>query len=257
MILAFNGGNTNICIGAYKDDILVWTAELSTTNNRTVHEIIINLKNIFSLYDANVSKVEGGIISTVTPFLTSILADAFKMLFNKIPFVVGPGIKTGLDIITDNPAELGSDIVTCAVAAVAKYEKSIIIVYMGTAITISVINENSQYIGCAISPGVVLSVDALSSKAAQLPFIDIKKPKKVISTNTTDCMESGIFYGTISLIEGMIDKMEKEIESKCTVVITGHTSKVIYPFINREVIYDETLVFDGLHILYKKNKRNS
>ena len=254
MILAINIENTNTTIGCVRDSKFVFVESLSTSMTRTELEYAIDLKNIFELHQLDVSAVDGAIISSVVPPVTNVVKESINRIFKKEAMVIGPGVKTGLNIMMDNPAQVGSDLVANAVAGIAKYEAPMLIVSMGTATTISVINEKRQYIGGMIIPGIKVSAASLANEAAQLPQISLKKPKKAIGTNTIECMKSGLIYGTASMIDGSIARIEKELGNKAaTVVATGENIKHILPYCERKMCLDETLLLEGLKLIYEKN----
>jgi len=254
MILAINIENTNTTIGCVRDSKFVFVESLSTSMTRTELEYAIVMKNIFELHQLDVSAVEGAIISSVVPPVTNVVKESIKRIFKKETMVIGPGVKTGLNIMMDNPAQVGSDLVANAVAGIAKYEVPMLIVSMGTATTISVINEKRQYIGGMIIPGIKVSAASLANEAAQLPQISLEKPKKAIGTNTIECMKSGLIYGTASMIDGSIARIEKEWgKEAATVVATGENIKHILPYCERKMCLDETLLLEGLKLIYEKN----
>lgn len=181
------------------------------------------------------------------------MATALELLFGVAPLVVGPGIKTGLNIKIDNPAQLGADLLVDSVAASVKYKKPCIVIDMGTATTFTVVSEKNEFLGGAIMPGVGISLDALSSRASQLPGIAFSKPKRTIGRNTVECMQSGIVLGNACMIDGMIGRIEAELGQKCTVVATGGLSREICSEATRDIIPDANLLLDGLRILYENN----
>ena len=206
------------------------------------------------MYGIDYKKVEGAIISSVVPSVTNIVREAVENLCGISVMVVGPGVKTGISIVIDNPAQLGSDLVVDAVAGIEEYPLPQIIIDMGTATTVSVIDKKKQFLGGAILPGVAVSHDALIGRTSQLPKVAFEKPKKMIGSNTVDSIKSGILYGNAGAIEGIIDRFEEELGEKCTVIATGGLAKVIVPLCKREIIVDEDLLLKGLMLIYKKNK---
>lgn len=220
---------------------------------KTEHEYAVLMKQILELDNIDISTVEGGIISSVVPPLTGTLKKAIQRVTGHKPMVVGAGIKTGLNILIDNPAQLGSDLAVSAVAALNEYKPPIIAVDMGTATTIMVIDKNGSFLGGPIIPGVALSMNALASKTSQLPKVSIEAPKKVIGTNTIDSMKSGAVFGAASMLDGMIDRIEEEIGMSATVVATGGLSGSIVPYCKHEIICDDDLLLKGLAIIYEKN----
>lgn len=257
MILAINIENTNTILGCIKDSEFIFVESISTNIARTELEYAISFKNILELHELKMDCIEGAIISSVVPPITNVVKDAVKRIFGKEALVIGPGVKTGLNIMTDNPAQVGSDLVANAVAGITKYEVPMVIVNMGTATTISVINEKKQYIGGMIIPGIKVSAASLTKETAQLPKIGLEKPKKVIGTNTIDCMKSGAIYGTAASIDGSIARIEKELGSSvATIVATGENIRHILPHCERKMCMDETLLLEGLRLIYEKNQKN-
>lgn len=253
MILAVDIGNTNIVIGVIDGDNILFTERLSTNHLKTEMEYANDLRTILDICDIKKDSIDGGIIASVVPQITGIMRLAIQKLFRFKPLIVGPGIKTGVNIKLDNPSEMGSDRVADAVAATTEYSAPIIIVDMGTANTISVIDKNKNVIGGLLMPGVLVSLDALTAAASQLNGISIEKPKDIIGKNTRDCMKSGVIYGQASMIDGLINRIEAKLGEKTTVIVTGGLSKMIVPYCEREVIHDEDLLLKGLKIIYNMN----
>lgn len=253
-LLAIDIGNTNIVFGCISEEKIYFIARMSTDRTRTEDQYGIQIKNILELYGVDIKSIDGSIISSVVPPVLNSLKEAVYKVTHEYPMVVGPGIKTGLNILMDNPATVGSDLITNAVAGLKEYKPPLIIFDMGTATTISVVDEKKNYIGGCIMPGVKVSLDALSSLAAQLPDISLEQPKKNIGKNTIECMRSGVINGNASMIDGMIDRIEEELGQKATTIATGGIAKYIVSHCKRKVIYDENLLLKGLYILYKRNK---
>lgn len=253
MILAVDIGNSNIVLGCFENEKIIFIERLSTNKNSTALEYTILFKNILELNDLSNQKFSGAIISSVVPNLTHTIGDAVKRLTGKPALAVGPGIKTGLKIKLDNPAQLGSDRVADAVAAIHEYPCPLIIVDMGTATTISVIDRDKNFLGGMIIPGLKASLDSLTSRTSQLPNISLDPPKKVIGSNTIDCMRSGIIYSTASSIDGVIERIEEELGEPCTLISTGGMSKAIIPYCRHDIILDDLLLLKGLMIIYSKN----
>lgn len=254
MILAIDIGNTNIVIGCINKSKTYFIERLSTVRTKTELEYAVDIKNVLDIYHIKPSEIEGGIISSVVPQVTNVAKLAVEKIIKKEVYVLGPGLKTGLNIKMDQPAQLGADLVADAVAGVAEYPVPLIIVDMGTATTVSVVDRNKTYVGGMILPGVRISLDALTQRASQLSGISIDAPKKVIGKNTIDCMKSGILYSSAGAIDGIIDRMEEELGERCTVVATGGLAKKIIPFCKKEIILDEDLLLKGLWVIYEKNK---
>ncbi len=253
MILALDVGNTNICIGCFQDGKILFTGRMSTDHSKTADEYAIGFNSIIRLYGHHAADVEGSIISSVVPPLNRILKDAVKRLTGTVPLQIGPGLKTGLNILLDNPGQMGADLVVDAVAAIHQYPKPLIIIDMGTATTVSVVDRESRYQGGLILPGVKISQDTLTGRTSQLPRISLEAPAHVIGKNTIDCMKSGAIFGNAAMLDGLIDRIEEEIGEKATVVATGGLAECIIPNCRREVHYDPDLLLKGLMIIYEKN----
>ena len=192
-------------------------------------------------------------MSSVVPSITNTFRRAVEKLTDAKTIIVGPGVKTGLKILIDDPGQLGSDLVVDAVAGIEEYPVPQIIIDMGTATTFSVIGKDKSYLGGVITTGMAVSADALFSRTSQLPRISFDKPKRVIGKNTVDCMKSGIMYSTASGIDGMIERLEEELGEKCTVIATGGLASIVMPLCKRKIILDEDLMLKGLAIIYKRN----
>ena len=255
MLLAIDIGNTNIVIGCFQNDDLFFKARIATDRTRTSDQYGVEIKNMMEAYGVQVSDIEDCIISSVVPPVFNSVRTGVIKVIGKQPMVVGPGLKTGLNIHVDVPSQVGSDRIVIAVGALAEYKAPLILMDMGTATTIEVVEPENQYLGGVIFPGVKVSLDALTSHAAQLPGISLDKPKHVIGKNTVDCMRSGTMYGTAAMIDGLVERMEAELGHKATLIATGGMAQFIIPLCKREIILDKNLLLKGLNILYKKNKR--
>lgn len=257
MILAIDVGNTNIVFGGIENSVSSFVTRLNTDKKKTEDEYAVMFNTLIMLNGMKPSDFSGGIISSVVPQLNEILRKAVCTVIGKEPMIVSPGLKTGLNIRIDNPATLGSDIVVGCVAAIARYPKPLIVIDMGTATTLVVVDKNGIYRGGVIIPGVIVAMESLTKNAAQLQSISLDAPKKAIGTNTADCMRSGIVYGNAAMIDGMIDRMSLEIEGTPTVVATGGLSAKIIPNCKHRIILDNDLLIKGLEIIYNKNKDNA
>lgn len=252
MILAIDIGNTNIVVGCCEGEKILFMERLTTNHIATPLEYAIALKAILELSDVDKKDITGAIISSVVPSVTYTVRTAVKKFIGVDAMVIGPGIKTGLSIKTDNPAQLGSDLVVDAVAGIQEYGAPLVVFDLGTATTVSVINKEKEYLGGMILPGMMISLNAMVSGTSQLPKISLEKPKKLIGTNTIDCMKSGILYGTASSMDGIIDRIRDEI-GDVTVVATGGLAGTIVPLCRNKVILDDELLIKGLMIIYNKN----
>lgn len=254
MLLAVDVGNTNIVLGVLDDEKMVCSGRLSTNVNETEIEYSMKLKTFLEV--KGVKGIDGAIISSVVPALVRTLMKSVKLVCAVDAVVVGPGIKTGLNIKLDNPAEMGADIVVGDVAVINKYPLPAIVFDFGTATTASVIDKTGAHIGGAIMCGVKTAINSLASGTAQLPQIDISAPSKIIGRNTIDAMKCGSVIGTAAMLEGLVARFEKELGEKATVVVTGGLGKAIAKATNLDVIVDDNLLIDGLRIIYDKNKGN-
>ncbi|MDY5806365.1 MAG: type III pantothenate kinase [Lachnospira sp.] len=256
MILAIDMGNTNIVIGCVDEEKVLFEERLATDLSKTELEYVVIFKTVLELYGIEKEKVTGAIISSVVPQLVNIIKSAVYKLIKVEPMVVGPGVKTGLNILMDEPRRVGSDLIVDAVAAINNYGTPLIVIDMGTATTMSVIDRKGNYIGGVIMPGIKVSVDSLVSRTAQLQRISLDAPDKVIGKNTINCMKSGVIYGNASCIDGMIDRLAEEMGeglSDIKVVATGGLARVILPQCRHNIIQDDELLLKGLKIIYDKN----
>ena len=247
-------GNSNIVIGGIDDSQTYFVERVTTNRGKTDLEYAVNIKSILEIHNVPVSSIEGAILSSVVPPLNNTILSAVEKICGFRPMLVGSGMKTGLNIIMDNPKTVGSDMIVDAVAAIREYPGPIIIIDMGTATTMSVVDKNGNYIGGIIYPGLRVSLDSLSSKTAQLPSISLDIPKRVIGKNTIDCMRSGIMYGNAGMIDGILEHMEEELGEPATIIATGGLSRFVVPLCKHKIIYDDALLLKGLMIIYEKNK---
>ena len=254
MILAIDMGNSNIVIGCIDDEKSYFEERLSTDKSKTALEYAIGFHTVLELYNIDVSRIEGAIISSVVPLLTNVVKSAVEKIIGKTPLVVGPGIKTGLNLQMDNPRSVGSDLIVDAVAGITEYGAPLILIDMGTATTMSVVDKDNNYVGGVIMTGLRLAMESLSSRASQLFNVSLEVPKNVIGKNTTDCMKSGIVLGNAACIDGMIDRLEEELGYSTTVVATGGLAHVVIPLCKHDIIVDDALLLKGLKIIYDKNK---
>ena len=255
MILAIDIGNTNIVLGCMEHDRILVEARMATDLLKTSDQYCVELKNLLSLYEIDPKAVEGVIISSVVPPVLNSLRTAVMKLTGRTPMVVGPGLKTGLNIAGGNAGQVGSDLVVAAVAALREYPAPLIIIDMGTATTMMAVDASGTFLGGSICPGVKVSSEVLTTRTSQLPGISLEAPKHAIGRNTTECMQSGIMLGTACMIDGMVTRMEEELSMKATVIATGGISRFVLPMCRTQIQYDRDLLLKGLRILYEKNKR--
>ena len=255
MVLTIDIGNTDIVLGCLNSgEDIIFVERLSTDRSETVLEYAIGIKNVLEIYHIDGCALEGAIVSSVVPQLTKIISRAVRKVTGKLPLVVGPGVKNGLHIKVDNPAQVGSDLIVAAVAAKAAYTPPLVIIDMGTATTICVIDREGSYIGGMILPGVRGSLDSLVSRASQLSNISIEAPKRFIGKNTAECMKSGIVYGNAACLDGMVSRIEEDIQEKATIIATGGLSNVVIPYCTHEIIRDDALILKGLILIYRMNE---
>ena len=256
MLLAIDIGNTNIVLGCIEGDDILFRERISTNHTATDLEYAAHLRTAMEVHGVDLRSIDGAIISSVVPSLTNTVKTAVNKYIGSEGMIVGPGIKTGLSILIDNPAQLGSDLVVDAVAGINEYQVPLIIIDMGTATTLSLIDENKHHLGCIIMTGLKTSADALTSKAAQLQNVSFDKPKKVIGTNTVDSVRNGLLYSNACAIDGIVERIEEEHGHKCTVVATGGLASTVLPLCKRkDIILDDDLLLKGLKIIYKKNRK--
>ena len=256
MLLAVDIGNTNIVFGCVDDnDEVVLFERISTNHNATAAEYAVLIRTILEMNRFDLSDIHDAIMSSVVPSVTNTVKEAIRKLFDVDVMIAGPGVKTGLNILIDNPAQLGSDQAVDAVAAINQYPVPLIIIDMGTATTLSVVDSKKNYRGVLILTGMKVAADALTARTAQLPKVNFEVPPHVIGTNTIDCLKSGILYSNASALDGIIDRIEEEIGEKCTAVATGGLSELVVPLCKRKIILDNNLLIKGLAIIYRKNKK--
>mgnify|MGYP004481837699 FL=1 len=254
MILAVDIGNTNVTFGLYIDGRLEVVSRTATDRARTAEQYAVEMSAIISLHKANATDCTGAIIGSVVPELTAVISDAIYLLTLARAKIIGPGVKTGLNIKIDNPAQLGADLVAGAVGALGKYETPMLVLDLGTATKISVIDSNGGYRGCTIGAGVRISLDALSKMTSQLPAISMAGEICPIGTNTVTSMQSGTVLGTAAMLDGMCKRLEKALGEKIkTVVATGGIAADIIKNCETDIISDPNLVLDGLKMIYDKN----
>lgn len=257
MILTIGVDNTNILIGCFSGESVVFTADIETDRKRTDIEYAISLKSILDLYQVPLSQIEGSIMASVVPMLTAVIKNAVKLLIHRDPLVVGPGVKNGLSILSDNMSTLGSDLVSMAAGAVAEYPAPMIIVELETATVLMAVDGNKRFVGSVIAPGVKISANALAAECDSLPQVSLEAPKEFIGRNTADCMRSGIIFGTAAMLDGMTQRIEEQLGSKCTIVATGSLASTIVPHCRREMILDELLFLKGLYRIYQRNAKRA
>lgn len=255
MILAVDIGNTNITIGIYNNEELLLVLRAATDRTRTPDQYAVEFSSMLRIHDADNFQFRGAIVSSVVPELTNVIKDAIYTITGQTALLIGPGVKTGLNIKIDNPAQLGADLVAGAVGALCKYEMPCLVLDMGTANKISVLDSDGTYRGCTISAGIGISLNALSSGTSQLPAISLDAPHSAIGTNTIDSMQSGTVLGAAAMVEGLCARLEEALGEKVkTVVATGGIAGDIIRYCRMDIIHDPYLILDGLRYIFEKNK---
>lgn len=253
MILAVDIGNTNVVLGCIEDGNILFEARMATDKLKTSDQYCVELKSMLSLYEVSTENISGSIISSVVPPVLNSFTTAIRKLTGKNCLVVGPGIKTGMNIRMDNPLEVGSDLIVASVAAIAEYGAPLLLVDMGTATTVTAVDASGAFIGGCICPGVKISMEALTERTAQLPGISLDEPEHAIGKNTRDSMRSGIMFGAAAMLDGLLDRMEAEMGGEVKAIATGGLSKFITPLCRRKLIYDRSLMLKGLWLIYQRN----
>ena len=253
MIFAIDIGNTNIVAGCIDKEKTYFIERLSTVRTKTELEYAVDIKTLLDIYHIKKNDIEGCIISSVVPQITNAVKLAAEKILKKEVMVLGPGVKTGLNIMMDNPGSLGADLVANAVAGIAEYPLPLAIIDMGTASTVSVVDEKKHYVGGMIFPGINISLDALTARASQLSGISIDAPRRIIGKNTIECMKSGVIYSNAAALDGIVERIGEELGKEPFVVATGGLSINIVPYCKKYIVLDEDLLLKGLMFIYDKN----
>jgi type III pantothenate kinase len=255
MLLAIDVGNSNMVMGVYDSNAtLMHFSRLTTPLRSTMDELSVQIKGMFAMQGMDVSAVDGVVVASVVPPIDTMLRQVCERLFKVRPLFVEPGVKTGLPVLTDNPTEVGADRIVNCIAAFEKYGGPCVVVDMGTATTFDVVSAKGEFLGGAIAPGLGIAADALFERAARLTRVDIRKPSKVIGTNTTDNIQIGLYYGYIGLVDGILERMIAELGGKAKTVATGGLAKLIAGGSRCIDVVDEMLTLDGLRLLYERNR---
>lgn len=254
MLLAIDIGNTNIVLGLFDGESITFVARIATNAHKTEDEYATKIKSILALHEVDKASVKGAIISSVVPPLNTIMKNAIKIVYGIEPILVGPGVKTGLNILCDSPSSVGADLICACVAAQNIYGSPSLVIDMGTATKLMLVNPDGAFTGASIIPGVGIGLKALTSGTAQLPEISLEAPRSVVGKNTVDCMRSGVVFGNASMLDGMIDRVIEEEGYDMPVIATGGLSSTIVCHCRHNIIHDADLVLKGLKIIYDKNK---
>jgi type III pantothenate kinase len=254
MLLVIDIGNTNIVLGVYREEELAACWRLATDVHKMADEYIVLLNSLFSNEGLSKSEVKGSAISCVVPPLLPVFQEVCRKHLQVEPLVVGPGIKTGVRILIDNPRELGADRIVNAIAVRRLYGTPAIVIDFGTATTFDVVSREGDYLGGAIAPGIGISAEALYREAAQLPRIELAIPKKVIGKNTVTSMQSGVLFGYVALVEGMVERIVEELGEETKVIATGGLAGVIAREASIIQVVNPNLTLEGLRLIYEMNR---
>ncbi len=254
MILTIDIGNSNIMLGGFEGDDLAFVVSVSTETNKTADEYASKLRGVIAVHNIVSDNINGAIISSVVPPLNSVIKKAVQIIWGIDSLTVGPGMKTGINIHCDTPSSVGADLICACVAAHNIYKSPSLIVDMGTATKMMVVNEKGAFVGVSIMPGVLMGLNSLSEDTAQLPKVELEAPRIVVGKNTTDSMRSGVIFGNASMIDGMIDRINEEVGIELPVYATGGVAHMIIPHCKHDIKMDEHLVLKGLNIIYHKNR---
>ena len=254
MLLVIDVGNTNMVLGVYKDTELLDHWRISTDRQRTTDEYGVLIRELFYLNDLRADDINAIIISSVVPPVVPTLERMCQRYFGLSPLLIGPGVKTGMDIRYDNPREVGADRIVNAVAAYEKYGGPVIIVDFGTATTFCAVDAKGVYLGGSICPGIGISTEALVQRTDKLPRIELKRTDSVICRNTIESMQAGVFYGFVGQVEGIVSRMRRELDMSARVVATGGLAVVIAPATKTIDVVEPMLTLEGLRIIYERNR---
>ena len=253
MILTIDIGNTNMNLGLFDGDTLFMRARLVTERQKTEDQFAVEFTQLFSMHQIPPQQIDGCIISSVVPEITVAVSTAIQWLTKKRPMVLQPGLKTGLNILIDNPAQLGADLAAGAVGASANYPLPAFVIDLGTATKIYAIDKNKGFRGCMIAPGIAISLKALTDTSSLLPTISLEPPKKACGTNSVESMQSGVILGTAAMIDGLLDRFTEELGEPQSILATGGLASFIVPICRHGVQYDGNLILKGLKAIYEKN----
>lgn len=255
MLLAVDIGNTNVVLGLYEQEKLVQTFRVATVRSRTEDEYAVLLQQLLSLRQLTAKAVSAAIIASVVPQLTDVLVSAIRQAVGREPLIVGPGLKTGMPVLYDNPHDVGADRVVDAIAAYTRYQAGVIVVDFGTATTFNCVSPKGEYLGGVIVPGVKVSLEGLMQSAAKLRPVELTAPPRVLGRNTTHALQSGVIHGYAAMVDGLVDRLIDELGFPCKVIATGGLATLIGKHARRIEELDQNLTLEGLRILYERNTK--
>lgn len=255
MLLAADIGNTHIVLGVLEGEKVLFEMRLATDRGKTSDQYAMEILKILSLNGIRREQIEDCILSSVVPPVMNAVRSGMMKILHREPLVVGPGVKTGLNIRMDDPSSVGTDRIVIAVGALSRYEPPMILMDFGTATTMEVIDPKGTYVGGCIIPGVRTALDGLISKTAQLPNVALEAPEKIIGTNTEKCIRSGLIYGAAAMTDGMIERTQQELGASCRVIATGGLAHVVIPLCKQKVQIEDDLLIEGLRVIYEKNRK--
>ncbi len=255
MLLAVDLGNTNVVLGLYEQEKLVQTFRVATVRSRTEDEYAVLLQQLLSLRQLQTKAVSAAIIASVVPQLTDVMVSAIRQAVGREPLIVGPGLKTGMPVLYDNPHDVGADRVVDAIAAYARYQSGVIVVDFGTATTFNCVSPKGEYLGGVIVPGVKVSLEGLMQSAAKLRPVELTAPPRVMGRNTTHALQSGVIHGYAAMVDGLVDRLVEELGFPCRIIATGGLASLIGKHAQRIEEHDPNLTLEGLRIVYERHTK--
>jgi type III pantothenate kinase len=254
MLLAIDVGNTNIVYGLFEGPSLVRKFRVESARGKTADEYAIGLRALLDMHGVDARTIDAAILACVVPSLTDAMLGLVRNAFGREPIVVGPGTRTGMAILIENPREVGADRIADAVAGYERARGGVIVVDFGTSTNFDVVTPKGEYLGGVLAPGLQISADALFARAAKLPRVEITRPQRVVGRNTVHAMQSGIVYGYVGLVDGLVERILAEVGFTCAVIATGGLASLIAPMSRTITEVDDELTLVGLRLLYERNR---